>query len=99
MKTFLYILHSQQLNRFYTGITTLEVEERLENHLAKKYSPLNYTQKANDWEVFFHLVCEDYSQARKIENHIKRMKSYKYIQNLKLYPDISIKLLKKYQSF
>ncbi|RIW13172.1 hypothetical protein D0X99_17350 [Algoriphagus lacus] len=33
---FVYVLFSQSLDRFYIGLTTLSVEERLENHLAKK---------------------------------------------------------------
>jgi putative endonuclease len=35
-------------------------------------------------------------QAHKIENHIKKMKSKKYIENLKKYPEISLRLLQKY---
>jgi len=34
--------------------------------------------------------------AGKIEIHIKKMKSKKYIQDLKKYPEIAQKLLKKY---
>lgn len=33
---------------------------------------------------------------KKIETHIKKMKSKKYIQNLKIYPEIPLKLLVKY---
>jgi len=39
----------------------------------------------------------DYEQARKIEKQIKRMKSKKYIENLKKYPDIVKKLIEKYK--
>ncbi|WP_373523370.1 GIY-YIG nuclease family protein [Aquiflexum sp.] len=72
---FLYILFSGKLNRFYTGVTTLELEERLENHLLKKYRKLNFTQKADDWTIFHFLECDNFSLARKIELHIKRLKS------------------------
>ncbi|ERM84623.1 hypothetical protein P872_24720 [Rhodonellum psychrophilum GCM71 = DSM 17998] len=34
---FLYILFSTQLDRFYTGVTTLAVQKRIENHINKKY--------------------------------------------------------------
>ncbi len=34
--------------------------------------------------------------AGKIENHIKKMKSKKYIKDLKKYPEIAQKLIKKY---
>ncbi|WP_111319879.1 GIY-YIG nuclease family protein [Algoriphagus chordae] len=95
-KFFVYILHSNSLNRFYTGLTSLSVLERLENHIAKKYSKFNFTQKANDWILFHSIECESLSQARMIELHIKKMKSKIYIQNLKIYPEISTKLLIKY---
>ncbi len=98
MEAFVYILFSKKLDKFYTGLTTLTVNERLENHLVKIYGELNFTQKANDWKLFYSVTCENYSQARKIELHIKRMKSKTYIQNLKRYPEIAEKLLLKYKS-
>ncbi|MFC0264185.1 GIY-YIG nuclease family protein [Fontibacter flavus] len=48
VKSFVYILYSTKLDRFYTGITTLLVEERFENHLQKRFGKLNFTQKADD---------------------------------------------------
>lgn len=36
------------------------------------------------------------SQALKIEDHIKRMKSVKYFQSLNAYPEMSEKLKQKY---
>ena len=98
MKTFVYILFSQALQRFYTGITTLDVLERLENHINKKYGKLNFTQKADDWTLHFSLECESFSQARNIELHIKKMKSKQYILNLAKYPEMAQKLLDKYRS-
>ena len=37
-----------------------------------------------------------YNMDRKIESHIKNMKSRKFIENLKKYPSILENLLKKY---
>ena len=99
MKSFVYILHSKTLQRFYTGVTTLDIEERLENHIDKKYCKWNFTQKANDWKLFHYIQCENFSQARKIELHIKKLKSKIYIHNLKKYSDIEKNLLIKYKSF
>jgi len=99
MKSFVYILFSKSLNRFYIGVTTLRIEERIQNHIDKKYGNLNFTQKANDWQLFHFIECENFSQARNIELHIKKMKSKIYIQNLKKYPDIEKKLLKKFDSY
>ena len=94
---FVYILYSESLNRFYIGLTSLSVEERLENHISKKYSRLNFTQKASDWKQYHFIECDSLSQARNIELHIKRMKSAVYIQNLKKYPEIAAKLQAKYK--
>ena len=97
-KSSVYILYSKKLDRFYTGVTTLHVEERLENHLQKRYGKLNFTQKAGDWTLFWSLECISFKQARNIELHLKKMKSKIYIQNLAKYPEIGNKLLKKYES-
>ena len=48
------------------------------------------------WRYFFTIRVPDKSTAIKIEKHIKRMKSQSYILNLKKYPEMSEKLLKKY---
>ena len=97
-KFFVYILYSQKLDRYYTGVTTLSVEERLENHIQKSYGKLNFTQKAEDWALFWSLECVSFNQARNIELHIKKMKSRTYIQNLTRYAEISDRLLAKYYS-
>ena len=55
-----------------------------------------YTKIADDWELFFVINCNNSIQARKIEIHIKAMKSKIYIENLNRYPEISQKLLNKY---
>jgi putative endonuclease len=41
------------------------------------------------------IECTSFAQAREIESHVKRMKSKKYIANLKQYPEIIQKLLDK----
>jgi putative endonuclease len=46
---------------------------------------------------FVLLECKSKLQAFKIESHIKRMKSKKYIKNLSLYPEMRQKLLDRYQ--
>lgn len=42
------------------------------------------------------LECNSRNQAIRIENHIKGMKSRKYIKNLALFPNISEKLLERF---
>jgi len=92
-----YILYSKKLDRFYIGSTSVETTHRLQRHLAKYYGNEKFTAKTNDWVLFFEIKCSSFSQAQKIEKHIKLMKSKKYIQNLKKYPEITLNLLEKYK--
>ena len=91
-----YILHSKSLDRFYTGSTELRPEERLGMHLAKHYGDTKFTSAANDWELFLAIECKSLKQVQSIEKHIKRVKSSIYIRNLRIYPDVIIKLKERY---
>lgn len=51
---------------------------------------------ANDWVLYYSLNELKYKQARLIENHVKKMKSRKYIENLIKYPDISKRSIELY---
>jgi putative endonuclease len=70
--------------------------ERVDQHLTE-YFPGAFTGKVKDWTIFFHLDGLGYQQARKVEAHIKRMKSKRFIENLKTYPEISSRLITLYQ--
>ena len=94
MKYFCYILFSQKLNKYYIGETN-DPQQRLQYHNEGHFTG-SYTSKSDDWEIFLSIECSSRIQARRIEKHIKRMKSRIYIQNLKIYPDIITKLLNKY---
>ena len=98
MTAYCYILHSIKLNRFYIGSTALDVKTRIEKHLIHHYGDNKYTAKADDWELFVSIECDNLDQARSIERHIKRMKSQKYLEDLKRYPEIVGKLKSKYPS-
>ena len=91
-----YILHSKKLDKFYIG-SCKELLSRLEQHLEKLFSD-GFTAKSSDWELFFRVDDLGYGQARKIETHIKRMKSKEYIFNLNKYPQMIAKLKNKYPS-
>ena len=52
----------------------------------------SFTARATDWDLFFSIDNLGYQQSRKIENHIKRMKSKAFIENLKKYPELVEKL-------
>ena len=91
-----YILYSSSLDKYYIGFTTSSPEERLERHLGHYYGTA-FTGEASDWILYWEMICEHESQARKIERHIKKMKSKAYIQNLARFPEIAEKLLMKYR--
>ena len=89
-----YVIFSKKLNRFYTG-SCEDITYRIKQHFNKHFSH-GFTAKADDWELFFFVDNLHYTQARSIEQHIKKMKSKAYIQNLKKYPEIIQKLIVKY---
>lgn len=88
-----YILYSDLLDRYYIG-ETVDINKRLDEHNTGFYKK-SYTSKANDWELFVKIECKDVFQAKKIEKHIKKMKSKIYIKNLNLYPEIISRLKNK----
>ena len=90
----LYILHSASIDKYYIG-SCLDLEHRLAQHRKQFYSK-GFTKRASDWELFFKAEGLNYDQARKIELHIKRMKSSKYIENLPVHPEIIGKLIDQY---
>ncbi|HEY5408691.1 MAG TPA: GIY-YIG nuclease family protein [Ginsengibacter sp.] len=90
-----YILYSKKLDKYYIGGCT-NIIERLSEHLNKKYFD-NYTAKADDWILYFSMENLEYNQARLIESHIKKMKSKKYIENLRRYEELSKKLIGLYK--
>ncbi len=91
-----YIIYSTSINQFYIG-SCLDLQQRLKQHLNKSYL-VGFTHRADDWELFYSTVNLEYETARKIETHIKKMKSRKYLENLKLYPEIMEKLIEKYRA-
>jgi putative endonuclease len=96
-QSFVYILYSDSLKKYYIGFTILKPEERLERHLFHYYDQKKkFTGQASDWIIFCQITCKDADQARKIEAHIKKMKSKAFIENLAKYPEITERLLSKY---
>ena len=85
------------MNSYYTGFTTTSVLERLHKHNDNYYNN-KYTAKTSDWEIYLSIECTSEKQARAIESHIKKMKSKKYIINLKLSPNIVQDLFNRYST-
>jgi len=95
MSYFVYILHSEKLQRFYIG-TTDDVEKRLIEHNSAKY-PDSYSVKGIPWHLFLKIECETSQQAYNLEAFIKRMKSSQFIRRLKMEPKLVADLLKKFR--
>ncbi len=83
-----YIIFSEKLNRFYIGATQNGVEQRLLEHNNQFYGSSVFTATTNDWKLFLSIECNSFSQALRIEKGIKKMKSRKYLENLKKYPSM-----------
>ena len=83
------------IEKFYVG-ETMNLEERIKKHNSGFYDSA-FTKQATDWVLFHSINCKNRGQARKIETHIKKMKSKTYIQNLKKYSEITEKLKNKYE--
>ena len=94
-KYYVYVLYSAAIDSYYIG-QTINVDLRLNEHLHHVMD-LAHTKRANDWTVFHLIECENRHQAILIEQHLKRMKSRTYLENLKKYPEIVARLLEKYQ--
>jgi putative endonuclease len=91
---FVYIIYSRLIDQFYVGSTS-SITGRLDKHLEHYYAQ-SFTTKADDWDLFFSLACNSKSQALRIEKHIKLLKSRRYFQNLRAYPEMGEKLLARY---
>ena len=89
-----YILYSEKADKFYTG-SCLDLKTRMTQHASKTFVD-SYTSNINDWILFYQIPSLEQTTARKIEAHIKKMKSKIYILNLKKYPEITNKLIDKY---
>lgn len=87
-----YILYSASSDRYYIG-SCKNFQERLQQHKDETYGS-SYTahQNNNDWELFYLIEDLPFEQARKIEQHIKRMKSRKYLHDLRKFPEMAMKL-------
>ena len=83
------------MDKYYTGITQVGVGSRLSMHNESGYGT-HYTSQASDWELYLEIPCASVRQSMRIEQHIKKMKSKKFIQDLNRYPAIVEKLKEKY---
>ena len=92
-----YILFSKTLDHYYIGYTS-NIEERLIQHNNGQFGGKAYTCKTSDWELFLLIPCGTINQAIFIELKIKKMKSRKFIEDLKKHPELVAKLLNEFKN-
>jgi putative endonuclease len=85
MNFFVYILHSEKLDRFYVGTTT-DIEQRFDEHNSGYYKDA-YSTRGIPWKLFLTILCDNSAQAYQLEAFIKKMKSAAFIRRLKEQPD------------
>jgi putative endonuclease len=91
-----YILYSKSKDRYYIGFTTETIALRLERHNNDYYDDKS-TADGKPWDLFLDITCDTNQQARSIESQIKSMKSRKYVENLRKYPEMIDKLKERYK--
>jgi len=91
---FVYILYSEQTDKYYIGQTE-DIQNRLLEHNSHSYKD-SFTKIGSDWKLKSSLTCNSKRQAIKIETHIKKNKSRKYVEDFIRFPSIGEKLLEKY---
>ena len=78
MNYFLYILFSENLNRYYVGHTS-NINERIRKHNSNHKG---FTGKTNDWILVYSESFETKTQAYARERQVKKWKSRKKIVEL-----------------
>ena len=77
-KWFVYILYSENIDRYYVGSTD-DLEWRLERH---NMGWGKFTKGGIPWKLVYREVYQSKTEALKREREIKRKKSRKYIERL-----------------
>jgi putative endonuclease len=90
MEFYVYIIYSEKLDRYYVG-TTDNPQKRLDQHNSGSFHDA-FTRKGIPWSLFLVIDGLESKQAYKIESHIKKMKSRKYLKDLVKFPAIIEKL-------
>ena len=88
-----YIIYSEKLNKYYVGITSTGVKERIAKHNLSYYGNSSFTSRTKDWRLVLTLLCEDQTHALRLEKKIKSMKSKVYIQNLIKYSEMRERII------
>jgi putative endonuclease len=91
---YVYVIESGLDGSIYIGKTS-DLKSRPEFHNSVELNK-GITKRKIPWDYYFVMEVSNARIAGAIENHIKRMKSRRYIENLRKYPEIGKKLIEKY---
>ncbi len=72
-----YILHSQSLGMFYTGISKFR-QKRHRQHLKGQTA---WTSRANDWIEVWSVEVPDVATARALEKAIKARSARRFLED------------------
>ncbi len=98
MVFFCYIIYSKSINQYYVGYTS-DIIERLKLHNEGYFGSKSFTSRSSDWEVYLLIQCESIEQAVFVESGIKKMKSRRYIENLRRYPALIEKIMSDFKTY
>ena len=76
---YVYILYSQELDRYYVGYCGVPIADRLSKHLSNHKG---YTGRAKDWVVSYTEEYESRNLAYRRERELKSWKSRKRLEEL-----------------
>ena len=66
-----YILFSKQLQKYYVGYSSKNVQDSLKEHL---YNHKGFTAKAKDWNIIYKIEMNSKSEALVLERKIRKAK-------------------------
>ncbi|MFC1619844.1 GIY-YIG nuclease family protein [Candidatus Neomarinimicrobiota bacterium] len=75
---YLYILYSDSLRRYYTGVSH-DPELRLKYHNS---NPKGWTRRGRPWRLVFTKAYHDRTSSMKAERFVKGQKSQVFIEKL-----------------
>ena len=90
---YFYILHSDTLDRYYTGETS-NLDVRLDLHNFHHFKN-SFTKSASDWKIVLKKECKNRNKSLYLEKFVKRMKSKEFIEKVIITPEILDDILNK----
>ena len=75
MGYYVYILHSAELNRYYTGFSKYRGKRRRQHRREKKH----WTAGADDWQEAFCTTVTTLAEARALEKKIKSRGAQRFL--------------------